>query len=58
MSVDFNQLYRNFTGAHTAEANMMEMLYNELAKMFNENVKLQASLVDKDTLINKLQKKK
>lgn len=53
-----DQVYRTFQGAHTTEANTMEVFYNEIAALQKENIELRAKNLEQGNLIAKLQPKK
>jgi len=55
---DLNQVYKTFQGAHTTEANVVEMFYNEVARLQQENIKLRAELIDTKKLVPTASKKK
>ena len=43
---DLNQAYRTFQGAHTTEANIMEMLMNTINEIQADNIQLRARVVE------------
>ena len=43
---DLNQAYRTWQGAHTTEANVMEMLMNTINEIQGENIRLRARVVE------------